>query len=123
MHCTNVLTPCEEVCSTSFQHRGEALRELTRILSDGGSILLGARLPGRRVIFAAQFKAAEFGLGHRQSEEHTRKLTWEQLYARNLMVQLRKTLPERMEHISFFQHWLWDKLWHNGVLENRCSEL
>jgi hypothetical protein len=31
------------------------------------------------------------------------------------MVQLRKTSPERMEHISFFPHWLWDKLRHNGV--------
>jgi hypothetical protein len=34
---------------------------------DAGKALMGKP-------FAAQFKAAEFGLGHRQSEEHTRKV-------------------------------------------------
>jgi len=40
---------------------------------------------------------------------------WEQLYARELTVQFRKTPPELVKNVDQFPPWLWDKLRHNGV--------
>jgi len=37
-------------------------------------------------------------------KEHTRKLTWEQRYARELMVQFRKNPPELVKDIRLFPY-------------------
>src|SRR5262249_30767988 len=42
---------------------------------------------------------------------------WEQRYAQDLMVQLRKTPPEQIENISYFPYELWERLRHTGVLD------
>ena len=40
---------------------------------------------------------------------------WEELYARKLLIEFRKTPPELVKNICQFPPWLWDKLRHNGA--------
>jgi len=45
-----------------------------------------------------------------KAKSSARKLPWEQLYARELLAQFRKTSPELVKNISLFPPALWDKL-------------
>jgi len=40
---------------------------------------------------------------------------WEELYARKLLIEFRKTPPELVKDVHPFPPWLWDKLRHNGA--------
>jgi len=44
-----------------------------------------------------------------------RTLPWEQLYARKLLIQFRKTSPELVKNVDQFPPRLWDTLRYNGV--------